>query len=141
MDGAVRSLRSQHRDRAKTMMETHDDNDRDRLGHDTGHRGTHVAGRLRRQPRPPGHRGAVAVARGRGHLRLRDAKAWTLLITMVEPKGFEEKKNERRIKGAEHGVARGARAGSSAARRSRHASAMKTNPMSSSSAEGKAASC
>jgi putative flavoprotein involved in K+ transport len=44
------------------------------------------------------------VARGRGHLRLRDGKAWTLLTTMVELKGFEEKTGERRIKGAEHGV-------------------------------------
>jgi putative flavoprotein involved in K+ transport len=44
------------------------------------------------------------VARGRGHLRLREGLAWTLLTTMVELKGFEEKKGERRIKGAEHGV-------------------------------------
>jgi putative flavoprotein involved in K+ transport len=49
----------------------------------------------------------TAVARGRGHLRLRNGKAWTLLTTMTELKGFEERKNERRIKGAEHGVARG----------------------------------
>jgi len=46
----------------------------------------------------------TAVARGRGHLRLRDGKAWTLLTTMNELKGFEERKGERRIKGAEHGV-------------------------------------
>jgi putative flavoprotein involved in K+ transport len=48
------------------------------------------------------------VARGYGHLRLREAHgrdaAWTLLTTMTELKGFEEKKGERRIKGAEHGV-------------------------------------
>ncbi|MBQ0932997.1 NAD(P)/FAD-dependent oxidoreductase [Ideonella alba] len=44
------------------------------------------------------------VARGRGHLRLRNGQAWTLLTTMVELKGFEEKKGPRRIKGAEHGV-------------------------------------
>ena len=44
------------------------------------------------------------VARGRGHLRLKDGKAWTLLTTMVELKGFEEKTGEHRIKGAEHGV-------------------------------------
>ncbi|GAA0766399.1 NAD(P)/FAD-dependent oxidoreductase [Ideonella azotifigens] len=44
------------------------------------------------------------VARGRGHLRLKEGKAWTLLTTMVELKGFEEKKGTRRIKGAEHGV-------------------------------------
>ncbi len=46
----------------------------------------------------------TAVARGRGHLRLKDGKAWTLLTTMTELKGFEEKKGANRIKGAEHGV-------------------------------------
>ncbi|MEJ8812066.1 NAD(P)/FAD-dependent oxidoreductase [Variovorax ureilyticus] len=46
----------------------------------------------------------TAVARGRGHLRLRNGKAWTLLTTMTELKGFEEKKGDRRIKGAEHGA-------------------------------------
>jgi putative flavoprotein involved in K+ transport len=46
----------------------------------------------------------TAVARGRGHLRLKDGKAWTLLTTMTELKGFEEKKGADRIKGAEHGV-------------------------------------
>ena len=46
----------------------------------------------------------TAVARGRGHLRLKDGKAWTLLTTMTELKGFEERKGERRVKGAEHGV-------------------------------------
>ena len=49
----------------------------------------------------------TAVARGRGHLRLRNGKAWTLLTTMTELKGFEEKTGERRAKGAEHGVSRG----------------------------------
>jgi putative flavoprotein involved in K+ transport len=49
----------------------------------------------------------TGVARGRGHLRLRDGKAWTLLTTMTELKGFEEKTGERRAKGAEHGVQRG----------------------------------
>lgn len=44
------------------------------------------------------------LGRGRGHLRLKDGKAWTLLTTLVELKGFEEKKGDRRIKGAEHGV-------------------------------------
>jgi putative flavoprotein involved in K+ transport len=46
----------------------------------------------------------TAVARGRGHLRLRGGKAWTLLTTMTELKGFEEHKGERRVKGAEHGA-------------------------------------
>lgn len=48
------------------------------------------------------------VARGYGHLRLKAGEqgdqAWTLLTTMVELKGFEERKGEHRIKGAEHGV-------------------------------------
>jgi putative flavoprotein involved in K+ transport len=46
----------------------------------------------------------TAVARGRGHLRLRNGKAWTLLTTMTELKGFEEKTGAHRVKGAEHGV-------------------------------------
>ncbi len=46
----------------------------------------------------------TAVARGRGHLRLRAGKAWTLLTTMTELKGFEENTGARRVKGAEHGV-------------------------------------
>ena len=46
----------------------------------------------------------TAVARGRGHLRLKNGKAWTLLTTMTELKGFEERKGAHRIKGAEHGV-------------------------------------
>jgi putative flavoprotein involved in K+ transport len=46
----------------------------------------------------------TAVARGRGHVRLKDGKAWTLLTTMTELKGFEERTGERRVKGAEHGV-------------------------------------
>ena len=49
----------------------------------------------------------TAVARGRGHLRLRSGKAWTLLTTMTELKGFEEKTGTRRVKGAEHGAQRG----------------------------------
>ncbi|MDM0115888.1 NAD(P)/FAD-dependent oxidoreductase [Variovorax sp. J22R133] len=43
------------------------------------------------------------VARGRGHVRLRNGKAWTLLTTMTQLKGHEEKTGEQRIKGAEHG--------------------------------------
>ena len=46
----------------------------------------------------------TAVARGRGHLRLKEGKAWTLLTTMTELKGFEERKGAHRIKSAEHGV-------------------------------------
>ena len=43
------------------------------------------------------------VARGRGHLRLRDGKAFTFLTTMVELKGHEEPNNDRRPIGVEHG--------------------------------------
>ena len=46
----------------------------------------------------------TAVARGRGHLRLKDGKAWTLLTTMTALKGFEERTGANRVKGAEHGV-------------------------------------
>lgn len=45
----------------------------------------------------------TAVGRGKGHLRLIGDKAWTMLTTLQELKGFEEKKGERRIKGVEHG--------------------------------------
>ena len=48
----------------------------------------------------------TAVSRGRGILRLKDGKCWTLLTTMVELKGFEERKGPKRIMGAEHGVAK-----------------------------------
>jgi putative flavoprotein involved in K+ transport len=44
------------------------------------------------------------VARGRGLVRLKDDKAWTLLTTMVELKGFEEPRGANRPKGVEHGV-------------------------------------
>ena len=49
----------------------------------------------------------TAVAHGRGHLRLRGGKAFTLLTTMTELKGFEEPTRERRAKGAQHGASRG----------------------------------
>ena len=51
----------------------------------------------------------TGAARGRGHLRLKNGRAWTLLTTMTELKGFEEKKGERRIAGAEHGAQPGGR--------------------------------
>ncbi|MCU0929421.1 MAG: NAD(P)/FAD-dependent oxidoreductase [Burkholderiaceae bacterium] len=46
----------------------------------------------------------TATGRGRGQLRLIGGKAWTLLTTLQELKGFEEKKRDRRDKGVEHGV-------------------------------------
>ena len=47
------------------------------------------------------------LSRGKGLVRLIGGRAWTLLTTMVELKGFEEKKGARRIAGAEHGVHKG----------------------------------
>src|SRR5687767_7034584 len=44
------------------------------------------------------------VGRGRGHLRLRDGKAWTLLTTLYELKGHEESAGPARPKGVEHGA-------------------------------------
>ena len=49
----------------------------------------------------------TAVARGKGLLRLKDGKAWTLLTTMVELKGHEEARGETRPKGVEHGPHKG----------------------------------
>lgn len=49
----------------------------------------------------------TGAARGWGHLRLRDGKAWTLLTTMQELKGYEEPKGFRRPRGVEHTVSRG----------------------------------
>ncbi len=49
----------------------------------------------------------TAVGRGSGQLRLRDGKAWTLLTTLDELKGHEERRRERRPMGAEHGAHRG----------------------------------
>jgi len=46
----------------------------------------------------------TAISRGRGHIRMMDGKCWTLLTTMEELKGYEEKKGETRIKGVEHGA-------------------------------------
>lgn len=49
----------------------------------------------------------TAVARGWAHLRLRDGKAWTLLTTMQELKGFEERRRGTRDKGVDHVITRG----------------------------------
>ncbi len=46
----------------------------------------------------------TAVARGKGYVRLKHGLCFTLLTTMVELKGHEEKKGPRRIKGVEHGA-------------------------------------
>jgi putative flavoprotein involved in K+ transport len=41
----------------------------------------------------------TAVGRGRGHLRLRDGQCWTLLTTLDELKGHEERRGPSRPKG------------------------------------------
>ncbi len=46
----------------------------------------------------------TAVSRGKGHVRLKGDKCWTLLTTMVELKGHEESKGTTRPMGVEHGV-------------------------------------
>ncbi|ESW98948.1 FAD-dependent oxidoreductase [Mesorhizobium sp. LSJC265A00] len=45
----------------------------------------------------------TSVARGFGHIRLKDGKIWTLLTTMVELKGHEEPAGFDRPLGAKHG--------------------------------------
>lgn len=46
----------------------------------------------------------TATGRGRGHVRLRDGKAFTLLTSLVELKGFEEAKGASRGSGVQHGA-------------------------------------
>ena len=46
----------------------------------------------------------TAVARGKGHIRLTEDRCWTLLTTMTELKGHEEKAGDTREKGVEHGA-------------------------------------
>jgi putative flavoprotein involved in K+ transport len=47
------------------------------------------------------------VARGYGQIRLKDGKIWTLLTTMAELKGHEEKAGFTRPLGAKHGHGKG----------------------------------
>ncbi len=49
----------------------------------------------------------TGASRGRGHVRLKGDKCWTLLTTMVELKGHEEQKGASRPKGVEHGTVQG----------------------------------
>jgi len=64
----------------------------------------------------------TAVSRGRGHLRLKGDKCWTLLTTMLELKGHEERAGARRDKGVAHGAFEESqrRGSSERARRDRH---------------------
>ncbi len=84
----------------------------------------------------------TALGRGIGHLRLRDEQCWTLLTTLQELKGFEEKtgrharggRRARRRPGTQD-LARAARA-----RRNRSTPRARRSPMCSSSAAARAAS-
>jgi len=46
----------------------------------------------------------TSVARGFGHVRIKDGLIWTLLTTMKELKGHEESKGHKRAMGAVHGA-------------------------------------
>lgn len=49
----------------------------------------------------------TALGHGRGIVRLRNGRCWTLLTTLQSLKGFEEPAGDRRIKGVEHQVIKG----------------------------------
>ncbi|MGB3540667.1 MAG: NAD(P)/FAD-dependent oxidoreductase [Mesorhizobium sp.] len=49
----------------------------------------------------------TGVARGYGHIRVKNGKIWTLLTTMAELKGHEEKAGFTRPLGAKHGHGKG----------------------------------
>lgn len=82
----------------------------------------------------------TATGRGRGHLRLRDGRGWTLLTTLRELKGHEEKRGRTRENGVEHGIARGRRTWLERRRRRSASSASRASPTASWSAAGRAAS-
>ncbi len=46
----------------------------------------------------------TSVSKGKGHVRLRAGKCWTLLTTLSELKNFAEKKGPTRDKGTQHGA-------------------------------------
>ncbi|MBM4071446.1 MAG: NAD(P)/FAD-dependent oxidoreductase [Planctomycetes bacterium] len=48
----------------------------------------------------------TAVARGKGYVRLKGQRCWTLLTTLTELKGHEEQCGATRVPGVEHGVVR-----------------------------------
>jgi putative flavoprotein involved in K+ transport len=49
----------------------------------------------------------TATGRGHGQLRLRDGRCWTLLTTVYELKGHEERRGPNRPQGVEHRASRG----------------------------------
>ena len=46
----------------------------------------------------------TSQGRGKGHIRLKDGKAWTFFTALMELKGFEEKKGPSREHGTQHGA-------------------------------------
>jgi len=49
----------------------------------------------------------TALGRGKGHVRLKDGKAWILFTALTELKGFEEKSGPSREAGVQHGAMQG----------------------------------
>ena len=47
---------------------------------------------------------SCGIGRGKGYVRLKGGKAWTLLTTLEELQGHEEKRGEQRIFGTRHGA-------------------------------------
>ena len=47
---------------------------------------------------------SIGIGRGKGYVRLKGGKAWTLLTTLEELQGHEEKRGEQRILGTRHGA-------------------------------------
>src|ERR1700679_1727957 len=53
----------------------------------------------------------TAVSRGRGYIRLKEGKCWTLLTAMTELKEFPEKTGETRVQGVQHGALKNGKSG------------------------------
>ena len=70
------------------------------------------------------------VGRGRGHLRLRDGKAWTLLTTLYELKGHEEPRGAGGRRASSTAPTPTARRGSRPASARRASSATRRSPTS-----------
>ena len=82
----------------------------------------------------------TAVARGKGYLRLKAGECWTLLTTMTELKGFEEKAGPTRVSGTEHVVFRNRKTWLERKTRKRRNWVTPLNPIASLSVADKAAS-
>ncbi len=80
------------------------------------------------------------LARGFGHMRLKDGKIWTLLTTMAELKGHEEAQGFDRPMGVKHGADRNRVTWKEGARRKPLNWASPASLIASSSAAGRAAS-